>query len=135
MLLPKSCTHLIMICWSLYTTLDEAKVSDNSLVAAYKAERRKFKDVRRQQHKKGSSREKETLALLAKFQTKVSTAKQLSEYAEDEEEAKSVGEKSAAAEGGKEEGEAEESEEDDPTDLSWYVFGGKSQKQSIMIVL
>ena len=76
------------------------------MLAEYKQERQKYKELRKQQPKKGSSREAATLELLAKFQAKLSAAKKLaSNYSDEEEEA--------------EEENKEENEEDDPNDISW----------------
>lgn len=57
----------------------------NEVIAAYKAERQKYKKAK---VKKGSGREEATLALLAKFQTKLESVKKISgDYSEEEEEA------------------------------------------------
>lgn len=56
----------------------------NEVIAAYKAERQKYKKAK---IKKGSGREEATLALLAKFQSKLETVKKISGDYSDEEEA------------------------------------------------
>ncbi|XP_041359029.1 spliceosome-associated protein CWC27 homolog [Gigantopelta aegis] len=97
------------------TNLDEMPKVD--MLAEYKQERQKFKELRKQQPK-GSSRESATLELLAKFQAKLSAAKKLaSNYSDDEEE---------------EETKEENEEEEDPNDISWMChklrFVDKSHK-------
>lgn len=67
----------------------------NEVIAAYKAERQKYKKAK---IKKGSGREEATLALLAKFQSKLETVKKISGDYSDEEEAQE-GETEAEAAG------------------------------------
>ncbi|XP_033736766.1 spliceosome-associated protein CWC27 homolog [Pecten maximus] len=73
----------------------------NDVVASYLKEKQKYQDLKKQQSKKGSSRETATMELLSKFQNKLRSAKVV---------------------GGDYEEEAEEEEEDgeeDPGDMSW----------------
>ena len=84
------------------------EVSSNDMVAAYKQEKKKYKELKKNQGKKGSARESATLALLAKFQSKLHAAKSLGEYNDE-------GEGQEAEEREKGEGE----EEDEGTDMSW----------------
>jgi hypothetical protein len=79
--------------------------ADNDLLSMVKKERQKYK-TRKRQIGQGESREAATLAMLAKFQTKLSAARTLAGDYDDEEEEE---EKPGA------EGEAE----DDPSDQSW----------------
>ncbi len=78
------------------------------MLEEYKQERQKYKDLRQRQGKKGSSREADTLAMLAKFQNKLQSVRKNSEDYEEEEEKKKMEE------------EVEEVD-DDASDLSWYV--------------
>ena len=66
----------------------------NEVIAAYKAERQKYKKAK---VKKGSGREEATLALLAKFQTKLESVKKISgDYSDEEEEAEGEAETEAS---------------------------------------
>lgn len=80
----------------------------DDLISRHKAERQKYKQLKKKQPRKGSSREQETLAILAKFQSKLNTSRMLNEYANEDEEKK---------EDEKKEEEADESEATD--DFSW----------------
>ncbi|CAL1546590.1 unnamed protein product [Lymnaea stagnalis] len=73
---------------------------------AFKMERQRFKDLKKMQKKKGESREAQTLALLERFQSKLSSVKQLSEDHPDSE--------------GEEDMKNEDSDKEDETgDISW----------------
>ena len=74
----------------------------------FKANRKQYKEQQKKKLKKGSDRESQTLALLAKFQSKLNTARQFSSYGEDEEE-------KGDGDGESKEGEVEE----DGDDVSW----------------
>lgn len=76
---------------------------DKGGLEAFKAIQDKYKQEQKKKVKKGSDREAQTLAMLAKFQSKLNTAKKFVEY--DEEETTKVSE-----------GEADE---EDPDDVSW----------------
>lgn len=70
-------------------------------------ERQKYKNLKKQQSQKGMTREAQTLAILEKFQSKLSSVKQLAgEYSD-----------SGAEEGN----EADDNVEEDATDMSWSV--------------
>jgi len=56
------------------------------LISRHKAERQKYKQLKKKQPRKGSSREQETLAILAKFQSKLNASKMLNEYGDEDEE-------------------------------------------------
>ncbi|KAK2187505.1 hypothetical protein NP493_163g02017 [Ridgeia piscesae] len=67
------------------------KASENpedadDLISRHKAERQKYKQLKKKQPRKGSSREQETLAILAKFQSKLNASKMLNEYGDEDEE-------------------------------------------------
>ncbi|XP_071117410.1 spliceosome-associated protein CWC27 homolog [Haliotis cracherodii] len=89
------------------------------MLEEYKQERQKYKDLRQKQSKKGSSREADTLAMLAKFQNKLENVRKLATDDDEEE-----------LEEEKKEAEAEEELEDD--DMSWLGhklhFEDKSRK-------
>lgn len=56
----------------------------------FKLERQKYKDLKKMQKKKGQSREAQTLAILEKFQSKLSSVKELKvDYSDSEGEEKS----------------------------------------------
>ncbi|XP_060077332.1 spliceosome-associated protein CWC27 homolog [Ylistrum balloti] len=58
----------------------------NDVVASYLKEKQKYQDLKKQQNKKGSSRENATMELLSKFQNKLRSAKVIGgEYEEEEE--------------------------------------------------
>lgn len=115
----------------MYNNFYSEKPDVNEVLSDYQAERKKYKEIKKTQKKKGSDRESATLAMLAKFQSKLSAAKQFSVYNDEEEvEEGEVGEKTKEEEKSKdkedkskdktiEEGEEMEEEEDD-RDLSWY---------------
>ncbi|XP_069128326.1 spliceosome-associated protein CWC27 homolog [Argopecten irradians] len=74
----------------------------NDVVASYLKEKEKYQNIKKQQSKKGSSRENATMELLSKFQNKLRSAKVVgADYEEEKEE------------------EKEEGEEEDPGDMSW----------------
>lgn len=76
----------------------------NDVVASYFQEKQKYKDLKKKQTKKGSSREQATLELLSKFQNKLKSAKVVGgDYEEEEEE------------------EEEGDDKEDAGDMSWYV--------------
>jgi len=82
-----------------------AEEPSNDLLEAFKAERRKFKNLKKEQPKKGSDREAHTLALLQGFQTKLQSVKQLTTgYSDDDDD--------------DEEGK-EDDVEDENNDISW----------------
>ncbi|XP_062595408.1 spliceosome-associated protein CWC27 homolog, partial [Saccostrea cucullata] len=89
----------------------------NEVIAAYKAEREKYKKAK---VKKGSGREEATLALLAKFQSKLDSVKRISGDYSDEEEAP--------------EGETETAEA--PGDMSWMthklIFEDEERKKKVI---
>ncbi len=92
---------------------DEAEVEDpDDVLSNFKAEKRKFKEVRKKQMKKGSEREAATLAMLAKFKSKLGEAKKKAEFDELEEgEARS-----------EEEMEEDKDEDKDAgADITWWV--------------
>lgn len=82
----------------------------NEMVASYRAERQKYKDLKKQQAKDRSKREDETLSILARFQSRLEGVKNLATYDDEEE----------SDEEKREEEKEEEEEEGDPTDISWY---------------
>ena len=86
-------------------------------LAAFKANRQQYKEQQKKKLKKGSDRENQTLAMLAKFQSKLQTAKQFADYGDEEK---------------KEDLEEGEDEEDDPNDVSWMShqlkFDSKANK-------
>ena len=85
----------------------------------FKADRQKYKEKQKLQPKKGSSREAQTLALLAKFQSRLDTSRQLSaNYGDDDEEDEEKEEEKEKTEI-TEDGEEVHEEEDDGTDFSW----------------
>ncbi|RLW05162.1 hypothetical protein DV515_00005357 [Chloebia gouldiae] len=53
---------------------EEEETAPNSVVEEYLQEKRKYEDKRKQQPKKGASREDQTLALLDRFKTKLTQA-------------------------------------------------------------
>uniref|UniRef100_A0A8D0E3A8 Spliceosome-associated protein CWC27 homolog n=1 Tax=Salvator merianae TaxID=96440 RepID=A0A8D0E3A8_SALMN len=55
-------------------TEEKEEVTPNSIVAEYLEEKRKYEELRKQQSKKGASREDQTLALLDKFKSKLNQA-------------------------------------------------------------
>ncbi|XP_039220791.1 spliceosome-associated protein CWC27 homolog isoform X1 [Crotalus tigris] len=61
---------------------EEEEAAPNSIVAEYLEEKKKYEELRKQQPKKGSSREDQTLALLDRFKSKLNQA--ISETPEDE---------------------------------------------------
>ncbi|GFR66125.1 peptidyl-prolyl cis-trans isomerase CWC27 homolog [Elysia marginata] len=73
---------------------------------SFKQERQKYKKLKKQQ--KGTNREAETLAMLEKFQSKLTSVRQLAANYSDSD-----------GEGGKKADEDVEGAEDDPSDLSW----------------
>ncbi|XP_046576029.1 spliceosome-associated protein CWC27 homolog [Haliotis rubra] len=93
------------------------------MLEEYKQERQKYKDLRQKQSKKGSSREADTLAMLAKFQNRLENVKKLTSLYEDEEEETKKEKK-------EEKTEADEEQEDD--DMTWMGhklhFEDKSRK-------
>ena len=58
-------------------------IVDNDPVSEFKAERKKYKEARRMQPKKGSGREEATLAILAQFKSRLETAKEMFGEAEE----------------------------------------------------
>ena len=91
---------------------------ENDLVAAYHAERNKYKECIGKRPKKGADRESETMRLLASFHTKLETARSLSEYNDDDK-------KKETEEPDNEEAE----EEEDFNDFSWYAKSLSTCKQ------
>jgi len=81
-------------------------------------ERQKYQDMKKVQGKKGSDREAITLAMLSKFQNKLSSAKLIGgDYDDDDDEEKELEKKEGES---KTDGEkVEDDDDDDPTDLSW----------------
>lgn len=78
----------------------------NDAIAAYRQERQKYKNLRKEQKKKGSAREEVTLSLLKKFQSKLDSARIVaSGYSDDETENK--------------DNKDEMDEDDDDNDMSW----------------
>ncbi|BFZ17122.1 hypothetical protein BsWGS_20158 [Bradybaena similaris] len=87
--------------------IKEEKKADGEpdFLEAFKLERQKYKNLKKQQCKKGMTREAQTLAILEKFQSKLSSVKQLAgDYSD-----------SGAEEGN----EADDNVEEDVTDISW----------------
>ena len=83
----------------------------------FKDDRQRYKEKQKSQPKKGSNREAQTLALLAKFQSKLSTARDLADdYGDEEEEKEEEKEEKTEI---TEDGEEVHEEEDDGTDLTW----------------
>ncbi|XP_059151852.1 spliceosome-associated protein CWC27 homolog isoform X2 [Physella acuta] len=78
---------------SLKTDKDEVKLEEKKapdFLETFKLERQKYKDLKKMQKKKGQSREAQTLAILEKFQSKLSSVKQLKvDYSDSEGEEKS----------------------------------------------
>ena len=93
------------------------------MLAAFKQERKKYKELKKNRMKDTQSRESQTLAMLAKFQSKLNTAKQMAQYADpaEEEESKEKREEGEIEKGGGggEEEKEEEDEEMDQSDMSW----------------
>ena len=104
---------------------EEPAVDPSDLVEMAKAEREKFKAVRKSQKKKGSGREQTTLDMLAKFCTKLDTARSFSVYDDDEEEEGATEEKPTKdkdkhdKEDKEDEKLEENSDDDDDTNFSW----------------
>lgn len=93
---------------------EKPKVSE--VVESYMKERQKYQDMKKVQGKKGSDREAMTLAMLSKFQNKLSSAKLIGgDYDDDDDEEKEDEKKKGES---KTDGEKED-DDDDPTDLSW----------------
>ncbi|KAK3090993.1 hypothetical protein FSP39_016306 [Pinctada imbricata] len=94
---------------------EEKKPPANDLVAAYMAEKEKYKNIKKENKKGKGSREELTLAMLSKFQSKLSAAKLLGgSYSDDEEEEKE--------EDKEKEYKKEEEEAEDEGDSSWQVL-------------
>ena len=70
---------------------------------AFKQERKKYKNLKKSQSKKGKDREEQTLSLLNSFKSKLTSARQLSTGYSDSEEEKEV----------------EEDKVDESNDISW----------------
>ena len=77
---------------------------------SFKQERQKYKNLKKQQ--KGMDREAQTLDMLRKFQSKLTSVRQLAGNYSDSD-----------GEGGRKAEEDTEDAEEDPTDLSWSVDG------------
>ncbi|KAH9491973.1 Peptidyl-prolyl isomerase cwc27 [Bulinus truncatus] len=92
---------------------DSDKASD--FLETFKMERQRFKELKKQQKKNGQSREQQTLAILEKFQSKLSSVKQLSVGYSDSEEEEATDGKSKDV-----------SLDDDASDLSWFHSFSKS---------
>ncbi|CAG0897062.1 unnamed protein product [Darwinula stevensoni] len=87
---------------------------DSDILVAYKKDLARFENKRTKELKKGG-REAATLALLARFQEKLTSVRQLEEEEEEEGESKVNVKKEERME----DGEVEEEEEDDENDSSW----------------
>ena len=100
----------------LLLSSEKPKVSE--VVESYMKERQKYQDMKKVQGKKGSDREAITLAMLSKFQNKLSSAKLIGgDYDDDDDEEKELEKKEGES---KTDGEkVEDDDDDDPTDLSW----------------
>jgi len=92
-------------------TSSEAPATNDPL-ADFKRERLKYKALRKQQGKKGQSREDITLTMLQKFQSKLDDTRETSGGSVPELRLEPV---TAAVDGGE--------EEEDLTDTSWYDEG------------
>ena len=105
--------HILLLAITYFHTFKvSAKQPANDMVAAYMAEKEKYRNIKKENTgKKGSSREQMTLAMLTKFQSKLNSAKVISGGYSDEEEEEAKGEKK------EEEGE----EEEEGHDASWCV--------------
>ena len=60
--------------------------TDNNIIATFEKERAKYKDLKYKQLKKGTDREQQTLQMLEKFKSKLSSAQLLHEYSDEEKE-------------------------------------------------
>ena len=78
----------------------------SDFLESFKQERQKYKNLKKQQ--KGTNREAQTLAMLEKFQSKLTSVRQLAANYSDSD-----------GEGGKKADEEVDDAEDDPTDMSW----------------
>ncbi|XP_035828422.1 spliceosome-associated protein CWC27 homolog isoform X2 [Aplysia californica] len=85
---------------------EKGKEGTSDFLESFKQERQKFMTLKKKQSKKGEGREEQTLALLAKFQSKLTSAKQLSTGYSD-------------SEGEEEKKEDDNSTLDDSGDISW----------------
>lgn len=81
----------------------EKQESTTDFLEAFKQERKKYKNLKKSQSKKGKDREEQTLSLLNSFKSKLTSARQLSTGYSDSEEEKEV----------------EEDKVDESNDISW----------------
>ena len=96
----------------------DSSVATSREVDAYLAERNKYKEQSQQRAQKGSSREAETLKMLAAFQSKMERSRKLAEYV-------SAGVADDDDDGGDESDKKDDDddEDDDAKNLSWLVHG------------
>ncbi|XP_077981158.1 spliceosome-associated protein CWC27 homolog [Glandiceps talaboti] len=92
--------------------LEDGKEEDDAVLAEFRNEKKKYKEKRKKLGK-GSSREDETLAMLAKFQSRLQSVRTSIEEREEEE----TVENKADGKEEKEDVEEEEEEEDDGVDI------------------
>jgi hypothetical protein len=110
-LAPEMYCVVFWILWAEKPTT-HAQTAGNDEIDEFRAARQKYKEQSAVKLKKGSDREAETLKMLAAFQSKIASAKKLSEFvsgANDESDDK-----------GSDKEKEEDSGDDDADDFSWY---------------